>query len=545
MSWIRNNATAVLLLCGLLLFGQSVWLSFVSFDFEIRDEFIDRPVISVVVGLLLASLVWLFSCWLVTIRKGDSSKSLLLWIIGVGVACRLALVFSTPILEIDLYRYLWDGNVAVATGDPYEYAPNEFVQWQYESEDPFPFSRTQEEHQWLQSFASEQDASMQEALQIMTSHFGQFTSPYPPVSQAVFAISHASCPADSSLKTRVTVLKAWLVLFDIATGLVLILILRKIKLPAALSVVWFWCPLVLKEFANGGHLDSITIFLSTAFVYFVLRQIAEPERSFRWSLSAGFVLAMAVAAKVFPIVLAPLWAIITIRKFSLRTLGSGIVSVSLILALMSPMLNRVLEYQSLEIKDKPMPGILAFAESWEMNDFLFMMVIENLKPDVVLPDGTTQTHWMVVVPNEWRSKFTFQESFTTAKFISNVVFLLIVIWTLFRCWRCEESRRQEMFLECTFLTLAWFWLLAPTQNPWYWCWAMPFLPFARSRIWYLMPVMTLLYYTRYWFDYQHSDTASFDYFVPVIEFGPILLLLLADAAKNRLLNPGILERNDS
>ena len=84
-----------------------------------------------------------------------------------------------------------------------------------------------------------------------------------------------------------------------------------------------------------------------------------------------------------------------------------------------------------------------------------------------------------------------------------------------------------------FLTLAWFWFLSPTQNPWYWCWALPFVPFAKSRVWYLVAMMTLLYYLRFWFGHIKLDNAAFDIAVPVFEFAPILILLVLDSLRRK------------
>jgi len=535
MTWIRNRAEIILVVLGLGIVGLCFWLTWISSRFDFDDnDFLNRPVITVVAALIVASIFWLFACWLASQIKVGSRKSMLLWIVGIGIAARAVLIFSTPILEIDLYRYLWDGNVALETGDPYEFAPVEFVQWQYPIEQRIPFARTEKEAAWLSQFASKQEPAMQSTMQIMAQHFGQFTSPYPPVSQTVFALAHLCCPEGSSLKTRVTVLKGWLVLFDIATGFVLIQILRQLKLPTSMSIVWFWSPLVLKEFANGGHLDSIAIFFSVGFAWFVIKQLADSKRKFRWSLGAGTFLALAVGAKIYPIVLAPLWAVATIRKLTLGGAASGIVSISLILALTLPMLGKVSKYQNSKTREMPMPGILAFTKSWEMNDFLFMVVVENLKPAVANENGDFESPWLAVAPMNWRSEMSFENSFSMAKRTTTLIFLAIVLWTLWRWWNTAEDERQRFFLECIFLTIAWFWLLSPTQNPWYWCWAMPFLVFASSRIWFLVATSTLLYYVRFWFDYHGHDLSGFDFVVPVIEFAPILLLLAAECVKNRL-----------
>ena len=80
------------------------------------------------------------------------------------------------------------------------------------------------------------------------------------------------------------------------------------------------------------------------------------------------------------------------------------------------------------------------------------------------------------------------------------------------------------------LTVAWFWLLQPTANPWYWTWALPLLPFARNRAWFALSGLAFLYYLRFWLTYHFPDTpvlgtrytgpTFFDYVVTWLEFAP-------------------------
>jgi hypothetical protein len=93
-------------------------------------------------------------------------------------------------------------------------------------------------------------------------------------------------------------------------------------------------------------------------------------------------------------------------------------------------------------------------------------------------------------------------------------------------------------LNSAFLTVAWFWLLLPTQNPWYWTWALPFLPFARRRAWLVMSGLAFVYYLRFWLMHQFPATALagtpysgpmfFDYVVVWLEFAPWFAWLALD-----------------
>lgn len=523
MNWTTRSNEFALVSLGFMIVGFMAWLSLISDRFDIGVPVLERPVGTVVKILLIASVLYLAACWLATTVNAKRQRSMLYWIMGLGVLSRLALLPSTPILEVDLYRYILDGRATIEIGDPYKYAPVEFVQWQYSPENQIPFSRSDDEHELLRSFAATQDESTIDVMQIMTTHFGQFTTPYPPISQYVFAAADLCCPSGSSLKTRVTVLKAFLIAFDLAIGFVVILILSNLNLPVVWSVAWFWSPLALKEFSNGGHLDSIAIFFCALFILFGVKQIKSRRKGFRFSMLAGICLALGVASKVFPFVLAPLWAIATLRQFGLRAVVPGLISILVASAAMYPMLLKVSEFQNRNDEVLPTPGVLAFAESWEINDMLFMVVVENLKPAAVQENGKLIEPWFVFIPASWRESSTFETAFKTSRMITLGVFGFIVLYLIRSWWLTDNNSRAMAFVQTSFLTIAWFWLLSPTQNPWYWCWALPFVPFARQRTWYLMSAITLLYYLR--FNYHGPDITDFDFLIPFIEFVPFLLIL--------------------
>jgi len=168
-----------------------------------------------------------------------------------------------------------------------------------------------------------------------------------------------------------------------------------------------------------------------------------------------------------------------------------------------------------------------------------MIVEENIRPQGSV-EG--QPHlWFAITPNVWRQKAIITASrvlgipierapFLLTRMLTSVVFAVIVLVLCRRTWQ-----EPTMFYEAAFLTLAWFWLLSPTQNPWYWSWALPLVPLARSRLWLLVSGLTLIYYSRFWFEYHsaraqqwglsYSGVDFFDFVVVWIEFAPFLLLL--------------------
>jgi len=176
---------------------------------------------------------------------------------------------------------------------------------------------------------------------------------------------------------------------------------------------------------------------------------------------------------------------------------------------------------------------------------LFLIVVENVRPQSAIPPG--ERPWFSAIPESWRwplidatGRFSIHDPNTAAfaftRGLTSLVFILIALVTAHRASRSTDT---TVWLQGAFLTLAWFWLLAPTQNPWYWTWALPLLPFARGRAWLALSGLVLLYYLRFWLAYHRADTLVagttyagtlyFDFVVTWIEFAPWFAWLAIDS----------------
>ncbi len=587
-------------LVGVLMLLVYLAISWLSFDCEQSDPEKARPLLLVLALFTIAGVGYLYLCWQV-IWKNSADQSPessgsgiqgLMIVVGLGVLFRLVLLFSVPIQEVDLYRYLWDGIVVSQGISPYEYSPKEVELVPSKGIPNYRSKLTEREDlESLSRLAT--SPGIEDTFHGV--HFEDYTTPYPLTNQVPFAIAATIGKVIGTYWGMLFAMKGVLIVFDLATAFLLVLLLKRLSLPSIWVVAYLWCPLLLKEIANSGHLDSIAVFFNVAAVFVMVAtcwQIAPSAdaeagedradvvrtSSFLGSCFAAVLLALAVGAKLFPIILGPIWALLMLKRLKLAAIVPLIIFGVVTTALLWPMVGKTQSvhnavehakellaavkggagYQRQPLDLGPPAGIEAFVSRWEMNDFIFMIIIENLKPYgrsaqqyAEENESTVSKVWFVKTSNQWRHRFADWYSemtgcqkpsapFSFTRRLTLVMFSLIVVWTCLRMWRHDHP---FVFLEMVFLTIAWFWLLAPTQNPWYWTWALPWLVFCRSRIWYVVAIVSMAYYLRFFFEYHfmvaadepglmgtpYAGTAFFDFIFPVLEFAPILLALLVSS----------------
>jgi hypothetical protein len=519
-----------------------------SREFRLELPLEERPVVAVVAVFLAAFLLYLIAIRLA--RRAAQDRRLVGVILLSSLTMRLVLLPSTPIQEIDIYRYLWDGVTASQGINPFRYTPRQVLDASPQAESDVDLA--------LLARLSRQHPPTGEILRRV--HHRELPTVYPPVSQAVFAAAAVTTPGEATVECRMIVMKVWLVLFDLATLGLVMWLLRWTKLPLGLSVVYGWCPLLLKEVANSGHLDTIAVFLTTLAVCLVA-QLATPRPASQsgtsWiAIGASLSLAMAVGAKLYPIVLAPLIMAAFVRRLGWR----AAIPIALVLGATALMLCPMfvttrssasrLAARPVEVAEaaaeyaqtgEPSDGLKAFLTRWEMNDFLFLLVIENLKTADVRGEHTA---WFSLVPDELRESVVgrvpanwvadrWGAAFVVARGMTLLPLICVASWLIWRSIRVDDI---TVWLESAFLTLAWFWLLSPTQNPWYWTWVLPLLPWTRNRVWLAVSGLVLIYYMRFCLAYHLETTpvlgtpyvgvVFFDLVVTWFEFGPWFLCLL-------------------
>jgi hypothetical protein len=498
-----------------------------------------------------------FVLYLLSIRvalRVPQDRRLVGVILVAAVVFRLTMLFSNPIEEIDLYRYLWDGIATTSGVDPFRYSPDQVLAASSRDDAPADLAR----------LVARYNSSPEIAQVLRRVHFSELPTIYPPVSQIVFALAAAPLPNDASLWTRMMAMKAAFVACDLGTVLVVLLLVKFTGRPIGWTIAYAWCPLVLKEFANSGHLDALAVLLATSTLYLTVRAVyplASAERrggtSSSAAIGASIMLGLAVGAKFYPLVLAPLVFATFARRCSWRlTIAATVAFVSTTALVTWPMWPRestasrqVIQHQTTAADLPPLPppeesvepqdpshSLRTFLNQWEMNDFLFLLVMENIRPTCCLPPQDIA--WFSIVPDTWRQGLisagdhclavnSDQSPFFLSRIITSLLFVALA--GLF-AWRGMRADTPSAWLEQSFLTLAWFWLLLPTLNPWYWTWALPLVAFARGRAWLLLSGLVLLYYFRFWLVYhypaspvlgtRYPGAQFFDFVVTWLEFGP-------------------------
>ncbi len=457
-----------------------------------------------------------------------------------AIIFRIILLPSEPIQEVDIYRYLWDGAVLSQGVSPFRYSPNQVQQALTSAALPLDLAKLVETR----------DNSPELASILARVHFCEVTTVYPPVSQVVFALGHRLAPRNASVGCRIFVMKSIMTLFDVGTIFLIFALLNQTEKPLGWAICYAWSPLVLKEFANSGHLDAVAVFLTTGSVLcWISGWKSDSPGRVIWFLSAGLLLGLATAAKLYPIVLLPVFALMIWKKSSWHvallsaslTLGIPAMSVwemlstaptpttwqtgnqleelypnfkSTVSKTIAPLSNTGVVGRS---DLRPQSGLAVFLGSWEMNDAIFLVILENLRTAFGSVPANGPRPWFVVVPSQWdglRSfSLDFQASiisddgvFRLARGITLAIFGIIAVGL---AWNIRDSCDPVVGLNACFLTIGWFWALSPTLNPWYWIWVMPLLPFVKQRAWFAVSGLVVAYYLRFWISYHFPDVTMF------------------------------------
>ncbi|MEO1981304.1 MAG: hypothetical protein ABGZ24_12360, partial [Fuerstiella sp.] len=288
---------------GWVLCATYLCLAVLSQWFSWHSPLAGRPVW---VFLILMTVAFVLHLWALKIAIGlKRNRTALRWIILFGLGYRLLLLPSHPIQEVDIYRYMWDGLVTADGQNPYHFSPRDTLHADSQNCGPE-----------IGELVRIRDSSDSVHTTLSRVHFAHLTTIYPPVSQAVFAAAATATPLSTYVEVRRFVTKFFIVLFDVLAMFGLLALLQHFRKPTGWLICYAWSPLILKEFANSGHLDAIAVGFTVWAVVFWSRALR--QNSARLLSAAAVLLGLGIGAKLSPVVAVPVIAVSVLRHFGFR-----------------------------------------------------------------------------------------------------------------------------------------------------------------------------------------------------------------------------------
>jgi alpha-1,6-mannosyltransferase len=245
-------------------------------------------------------------------------------VIGLMFAALWHVLFLVmpPGSDDDIHRYLWDGRVQRLGYNPYIVVPG----------DPALAALQTPETRTLNN--------------------PDLPSPYPAGAQLFFR-------AVTAIHESIFALKVAFVLCDVAIVLVLLDVLRRSRQGAHWVLAYAWHPLLATEVAGSGHIDIVGVLL-------LLVSVAALGR--RWRTIAALAFGLAVAVKLLPFVLLPLyWRRVRVRDGALAALVAGLLYI--------PFFNhgRI-----------PIGSLGTYVQSFRFNDPVFQTLERVAAPQLVV-----------------------------------------------------------------------------------------------------------------------------------------------------------------
>ena len=218
---------------------------------------------------ILISFSILFGIYMVYLRYFRFTHFSIL--LGVAILVRVILVFSTPALSDDVYRFLWDGLLSLQGINPLASTPSAII-----------------------SDSETVSISLRELYPYLNS--ADYYSVYPPLAQLTFLIAVTFA---KSISLQIIGIKIILLGFEVATLLMFRRMLLLVKLPREHLLLYALNPLVIIEIMANTHYEGVLLF-------FLIWSIWLSSKSIRWA-GSGFAMASSIASKLTSLMYLPLW----------------------------------------------------------------------------------------------------------------------------------------------------------------------------------------------------------------------------------------------
>jgi alpha-1,6-mannosyltransferase len=206
-----------------------------------------------------AGIVYLVALY--AMERAGERRALLWCVLAAAFLFRVTLLPLEPSLSDDIYRYRWDGLIQHSGWNPYAIAPEDARLAGFRD-------------RWWPHVSNQEMPNIYPPATELTLRATAFFSSHPVAFKGPFFLAEG-----------------------LLVGLLACWVRRTGRRSYALAI-YAWNPLVVVEFAASGHNDPLAMLFSTAALFLII------ERRTVLSTTA---LAVAVLAKLFPILLAPLW----------------------------------------------------------------------------------------------------------------------------------------------------------------------------------------------------------------------------------------------
>jgi alpha-1,6-mannosyltransferase len=391
----------------------SIAVAGLSQGFDYDRAMLVRPVWLITAVFVAAGLVYSFVLRAVllysTAPERDTQtagKPILYLIIGAGLVARVILIPSQPILEDDFYRYLWDGAVTANGHNPYRRSPEYILQ---------------------QGQSSPLNLLAVQSGQVLSRvGHGELTTIYPPLSQAIFAISHLIAP------WSLTAWKLILLTFDLATLACLLALLKATSRSSAWVAMYWWNPVVIKEVFNSAHMDVLVCpFVTGALLL-----------STRRPLLATACIGVATGIKFWPVILMPLilrpiWG--NWRKIA----NAGFVLAPFLALAIVPQVATRMDDQA---------GLVAYAQTWSRNSALYPTL-----------EAVTGALLSAIGLSDW------DEGLLTRGALASTICAVALLSAV------RPIQSIGVAVSRAIAVIATLFMLSPAQYPWYAIWFAPLL----------------------------------------------------------------------
>jgi len=372
--------------------------------------------------------LFLLSAYIACNKPLCGKNSTLIIIAVFAVSFRLIALSGDPLFDDDMHRYLWDGKVWSNGINPYFYPPSDYQLMHLQDDNWGGVS------------------------------FKHVPTIYPPLAQMIFRTSWELAPGNAIF------LKGIFIFFDLGVLLFVAVILGLLKMPRSMFILYAWNPLVIKEFANSGHIDVVAIFFVMLFYLLSLKGLR--------SLSA-IALGLAILTKLYPIVLLP----VLIRYLKVRHFA---------------IIGTVIFLGYLPFRDAEeliFEGLFTYARFWEFNDSGYVLISSMLRP-------------------------------FTGYYHAIAKGGIIVGLLIFGLWQSRASAQDDTSrLKAIFLIIGALLVFSPTVDPWYIIWIIPFICFFPNMGWLVLSGSSVMAYCYYW---QNMDF----WWIRTVEYVPFYIFLI-------------------